>query len=399
MPITKADAGPVPFVDLRPQNEEIRTDLEATFSRILDNSSFVGGPIVQSFEESFARFCDADHAVGVSSGTDALRIAYQAVGVGAGDAIITVSHTFIATAEAATQYGALPLLVDIDADSQTMSPAAVERLLTDDCEQAGDGTVIHRATGRRVAALVPVHLYGQSADMAPLLELAEAHGLTVVEDAAQAHGATYRFPDGTERTCGSMGDVAAFSFYPGKNLGAIGEAGALVTNDEAAATLAGKLRDHGQAEKYVHETAIGSNARLDALQAATLELKLGRLPEWNEARRRIARVYDEHFDGASSFRPPRAMDYARHVYHLYVIRVPDRDRVRAALGEDGISTGLHYPIPIHLQSAYRELGLGRGSLPVTEEAADQCLSLPMFPHMTEEQAAFVAERVLDVAGG
>jgi dTDP-4-amino-4,6-dideoxygalactose transaminase len=221
----------------------------------------------------------------------------------------------------------------------------------------------------------------------------------VVEDAAQAHGATYRFPDGMEKVCGSMGRVAAFSFYPGKNLGALGEAGALVTNDVSVAVAAHKLRDHGQAEKYVHETAIGSNARLDTIQAAALELKLTRLSDWNGARRRIARVYDAAFAGVSSFRPPAEMEYARHVYHLYVIRVEDRDRIRTALGDVGVATGMHYPIPIHLQSAYTELGMERGSLPVTEEAADQCLSLPMFPHMTEEQAAYVAERVMDVAGG
>ncbi len=398
MPITTADAGPVPFVDLRPQHEEIRADLEAAFSRILDNSSFVGGPIVASFEDAFARFCGTEHAVGVGSGTDALRIAYQAVGVRPEDAIVTVSHTFIATAEAATQFGALPLMVDIDADSQTLSPAAVERLLADECDRGDDG-VVHRASGRRVAAIVPVHLYGQSAAMGPLLDIAAEYDIPLVEDAAQAHGATYRFPDGTEKVCGSMGRAAIFSFYPGKNLGAIGEAGAVVTSDGDLAGYARRLRDHGQAEKYIHDTAIGSNARLDAIQAAALELKLARLGDWNEGRRRVARVYDERFAGASSFRPPLEMDYARHVYHLYVIRTPERDRIREELGAEGIATGLHYPIPIHLQQAYAGLGLGRGSLPVTEEAADQCLSLPMFPHMTEEQAARVADRVLDVAGG
>jgi dTDP-4-amino-4,6-dideoxygalactose transaminase len=289
-------------------------------------------------------------------------------------------------------------MVDIDADSQTMSPAALEHLLANECDRV-DGAVVHRATGRRVAAIVPVHLYGQSADMAPLLDIAGSYGIPVVEDAAQAHGATYRFPDGTEKVCGSMGRAAIFSFYPGKNLGAIGEAGAVVTNEEGIANLARKLRDHGQAEKYVHDTAIGSNARLDAIQAAALELKLARLPDWNEGRRRIARIYDARFAAAASFRPPREMDYARHVYHLYVIRVPDRDRVKDALAAEGISTGLHYPIPVHLQAAYEDLGLGRGSLPITEEAADQCLSLPMFPHMSEQQAAYVAERVMDVAGG
>lgn len=396
MPTISTDAGPVPFVDLRPQHEELRQKIDEAIARIIDNSSFVGGPIVESFEADFARFCGVEHAVGVGSGTDALRIAYQAVGVAPGDAIVTVSHSFIATAEAASQYGAYPILVDVDRESQTMSPAALERLLEAECERGPDGALRHRPTGRRVGAVVPVHLYGQSADMAPLLELSAAYGLPVVEDACQAHGGTYRFPDGTARPCGSMGAAAAFSFYPGKNLGAMGEAGALVTRDPAIADRARALRDHGQRERYVHGVASGSNARLDAIQAAVLGLKLERLPAWNEARRRIARIYDERLAGHPSLEAPLEMDYATHVYHLYVIRVEDRDGVRHQLAERGVATGLHYPIPIHLQEAYEGLGLGRGTLPVTEEAADRCLSLPMFPHMSDEQAGHVAEQVLRV---
>lgn len=382
----------VPFVDLRPQHDELRDEIEAVFRSILDDSAFVGGAHVEGFEDAFAKYVGAGHAVGVASGTDAVRIALQVAGVQPGDAVVTVSHTFIATAEAVTQIGALPLFVDIERDTQTMDPAALESFLGGSCERASGGTVVHRPSGRRVAAIVPVHLYGQSADMEPLLRLAAGHGIPVVEDAAQAHGATYRFADGAERACGSMGAAAAFSFYPGKNLGAIGEAGAVVTNDEAWAARARVLRDHGQARKYVHVTAEGGNARLDALQAAVLRLKLGRLDGWNDGRRRAARRYDEALEGADVERPIEAAG-RRHVYHLYVIRASNRDALAAELGEAGVATGLHYPVPVHRQEAYAGLETVAGALPETEAAAREVLSLPMYAHLSDSDTSFVAEQL------
>lgn len=383
----------VPFVDLGPQHDELRAEIDAVFASILDESAFIGGAHVERFEEHFAAATGVAHAVGVGSGTDAVRLALQVAGVGAGEAVLTVAHTFIASAEAVTQAGALPLFVDVEDRTLTMDPAEAERVLREDCTRRKGGAVIHRPTGRRIAALLPVHLYGQPADMEPLLALGREFGIPVVEDAAQAHGATYRFRDGTERQCGALGDVAAFSFYPGKNLGAIGEAGAVVTGDAALARRARILRDHGQAEKYVHVEADGSNARLDALQAAVLTLKLPRLPAWNEARRRAAARYGEHFAGAQ-FSAPVEASYARHVYHLYVIEVEDRERLREELEGAGVATGLHYPIPLHRQRAYDGWPVVAAPLERTEAAAARVLSLPMYPHLEPGAVDHVAEQVL-----
>lgn len=374
----------VPFMDLRPQNEEIRAELEGVIQGIIDESSFVGGPHLDAFEHQFAAFVGTDHAVGVSSGTDALRIALQSVGVRPGDSVVTVAHSFIATAEAITQIGATPVFVDVDPACQTMSPASLERLL-------------ERGTGSRIAAIVPVHLYGQSADMEAILQLADGAGVPVVEDACQAHGATFRFRDGREVACGAMGRAGAFSFYPGKNLGAMGEAGALTTDDAEVAALARVLRDHGQTEKYVHATAEGSNARMDAIQAAVLGLKLPRVEEWNDRRRTLARRYDARLADAGV---PRVGDVGRgrHVYHLYVVQVEDRAAVREALSAAGVQTGMHYPIPIHLQEAYAALGHEPGSLPATEAAAERVLSLPMYPHLDDGLLDQAVERLIDVVG-
>ncbi len=386
----------VPFVDLRPQHDELRSEIEEAFRTILDASAFVGGEHVERFEARFAEAVGTEHAVGLASGTDAVRIALQVAGVSAGDAVVTVAHTFIATAEAVTQIGALPLFVDVEPGCLTMDPAAVERFLREACRRDGTDALVHEATGRPVTALLPVHLYGQPADMAPLLDLAREFGLPVVEDAAQAHGATYRFPDGAVRTCGSLGDVAAFSFYPGKNLGAIGEAGAVTTNVADAAARARMLRDHGQTEKYVHVTPHGTNARLDAVQAAVLTLKLERLDVWNDGRRRAAARYAERLADAP-FALPVERSYARHVYHLYVIEVEGRDRLRSELNDVGVATGLHYPVPLHRQQAYRDVPVVAGPLTNTEEAATRVLSLPMYPHMEAEAVDYVAEQVLRLA--
>lgn len=390
--MTPVAARPVRFMDLRPQHDELRQEIEAVFAEILDTSSFVGGSHVERFEDSFAAAVGVDHAVGVGSGTDAVRVALQTVGVGAGDAVVTVAHTFIASAEAVTQAGALPLFIDVSPGTLTMDPDALADFF-EGCRREDGGEVVHEATGRRVAAILPVHLYGQPADMAPILALGREYGVPVVEDAAQAHGATYRFPDDSERACGALGRVAAFSFYPGKNLGAIGEAGAVVTDDPALAERARVLRDHGQSEKYIHVRPDGGNARLDALQAAVLDLKLTRLDGWNERRRAAAARYRSGLSG-SPVRLPEEAPYARHVYHLYVIEAEDRDRLRERLGEAGVQTGLHYPVPLHHQAAYAGWPVVAGPLPVTESAAARILSLPMYPHLDEGAVEYVVEQVM-----
>jgi dTDP-4-amino-4,6-dideoxygalactose transaminase len=373
----------VPFSDLRAMHDEVRAQIEAGWSRIIETSSFIGGPLVAGFEREFAAYCSTAHCVGVGTGTDAVRVALQAVGVGPGDLVVTVPHTFIATVEGITQAGAAPVFVDVDAETYTMDPAPVERYLRGECETRA-GRLVERASGRRVAALLPVHLYGQAADMDPLLALAARYGLKVVEDAAQAHGATYR-----GRRCGSLGDAAAFSFYPGKNLGAMGEAGAVTTNDAATADRCRVLREHGQSERYIHVTADGSNARLDTVQAVVLSAKLPRMADWTAMRRRAADWYRERLAGLPLVLPAE-VDQREHVYHLFVVQVEDRDQVRSALDASGIATGLHYPVPLHLQEAYRDLGLGQGAFPVSEQVASRGLSLPMFPHLTEQQVDAVA---------
>lgn len=386
----------IQFVDLRSQHQEVRAEIEAAFGRILDTSGFVGGPLVESFEAEFAAHVGGTHVVGLSSGTDAVRIALQVVGVGRGDAVVTVAHTFIGTTEGVCHLGALPLFVDVDARSATMSPDALALFLSDECRSDANGTLVHRKTGRRIGAILPVHLYGQSADMAPILDLGERYGVPVVEDAAQAQGARYRFPDGRECACGSMGAAAAFSFYPGKNLGAIGEAGAVVVQNEEGARRARLLRDHGQPEKYVHLIDNGTNARLDAIQAAVLSIKLRRLDSWNEARRSAAQRYASLLSGR--IQTPTEMPYAHHVWHLYVVQVPNRDDVRARLTERAMPSGLHYPIPLHRQPAFQGTESASARLPITEQLAATCLSLPMHAHLSDEHVAAVAEALLEACG-
>lgn len=383
----------IPFVDLRAQHEEVRGEIEEAVSTLLTTSAFVGGAAVEGFESAFADYLGVAHVVGVSNGTDAVRIALQAIGAQTGDAILTVAHTFIGTTEGASQLGILPLFVDVDARSATMSPAALGCFLETACVREQRGALRHRASGRRIAAVVPVHLYGQSADMAPLLELARRHGVALVEDAAQAQGATYRFPDGRVAKCGSMGDAAAFSFYPGKNLGAIGEAGAVVVRTSEQVRLARMLRDHGQTEKYIHRIPDGGNMRLDAIQASVLSIKLARLDAWNDARRQAAARYDQLLAGHVS--TPAEMPWARHIYHLYVVQIPERDRVRQELAGQGVATGLHYPIPLHRQPAFEGTLSAKADLPETERLAATCLSLPMHPHIEPGQVDRTAEALLE----
>ncbi len=363
-------ATPIPFLDLVRPHLALEEPLVAAFRRALRAAQFVGGPEVEGFEREFAGYCEAPGCVGVNSGTDALRFAFIALGVRSGDEVIAPAHTFIATTEAITQAGGTIRFADIDERTMTIDPAAVRA-----------------AIGPRTVGIVPVHLYGQTADLDPLLELAQRHGLWIVEDAAKAHGARYK-----GRRVGAIGRLGCFSFYPGKNLGSLGEGGAVTGADPALLEVVRRLREHGQASKYVHETE-GYNGRLHAIQAAFLRIKLAHLDEWNACRQRVAAWYRAALGGIPELVPPEVAPYAEHVYHLYVIRTPARDALREHLQAEGIGTGLHYPVPLHLQKPYASLGYRAGSLPVTERAAAQCLSLPMFPEMTQTQVGRVADAV------
>jgi dTDP-4-amino-4,6-dideoxygalactose transaminase/predicted glycosyltransferase len=374
----------VPFLDLVTPHVELEEELVSVFRSRLRAAAFVGGSEVESFEREFAEFCSARHCVGVGSGTDALRFALIAVGVQPRDTVVTVPNTFIATTEAISQAGAQPAFVDVDERTYTMDPRKLRTYLETDCtRQSTSGRTISKRTGRPVTALVPVHLYGQMADMDPILELAAEYNLKVVEDACQAHGAEY-FSQNEQRwrKAGSLGHAAAFSFYPGKNLGACGEAGAVTTGSERVARHCQMLRDHGQSKKYFHDMP-GYNGRLDAIQAAFLRVKLRYLSSWNEQRRAHARAYQELFAGSDgAVVLPHQPTWSRSVYHLYVVRISDRERVQQQLTAAGIETGIHYPIPLHLSKAYEELFCHPGDFPVAERAAAEILSLPMFPGLS-----------------
>ncbi len=360
----------VPFLDLKAQYETIRDEVAVAIQQVLDKTAFAGGPFVQKFEEEFAAFCGTKHCIGVGSGTDALWLALLGLGIGPGDEIITVPNTFIATAEAISYCGAKPVFVDVNEKTYTMNPALLEAAITP-----------------RTKAIIPVHLFGQMADMDPIIEIARKHKLYVVEDACQAHGAEYK-----GRRAGSIGDAGAFSFYPGKNLGAYGEAGAVVTNNPDLDKTIRMFRDHGQAKKYYH-ALIGWNARMDGIQGAVLSVKLKHLPQWNEARRKNAKAYDGLLKSLPGVTLPVEAANGKHVYHLYVICVKDRDSLIDALAKKEIFCGIHYPIPLHLQDAYRFLGKGQGSFPVAEESASRFVSLPMFSELSKSQIEFVASEV------
>lgn len=387
----------IPFLDLVTPHAELKDELTAVFTAALSTAGFIGGPMVQGFEEDFAAYCGTRHCVGVGSGTDALRFAFLAAGIGAGDAVVTVPHTFIATTEAISQSGARPVFVDIDEATYNMDPARLKRYLETECDfDAAARKLTDRKTGLRVAAVVPVHLYGQTADMDPILELAEQFNLIVVEDACQAHGAEY-FSKKHSRWCkaGSMGLAAAFSFYPGKNLGACGEAGAVTTNDETLARKMRMLRDHGQSQKYYHQVE-GYNGRLDSIQAGILRAKLKHLPDWTAKRQAAAVRYRELFgdvDGRITL--PHQPEWSKAVYHLYVVRVQNRDELMKQLGAVGIGTGIHYPVPLHLQEAYKTLGYAQGDFPVTERVAAEIVSLPMFPGLESGQQSRVVTETLN----
>lgn len=385
----------VPFLDLVTPHVELEEELTRVFHQVIRTAGFIGGPMVEEFEKAFAAFCQTTHSVAISSGTDALRFALMACGVKPGDVVVTVPHTFIATTEAISQAGALCEFVDIDEATYNMDPAKLREYLETQCSVDASGHRISRRSGRRVTAIVPVHLYGQTADMDAILALAERHGLMVIEDACQAHGAEY-FSRKHNRwmKAGSMGRAAAFSFYPGKNLGACGEAGAATTNDPVIADAIKMLRDHGQAKKYYHDME-GYNGRLDAMQAGFLHVKLAHLARWNTERRERAAAYNRLLSGADdALVRPHEPTWSRAIFHLYVVRTADRDGLMAHLKTAGIGTGIHYPIPLHLQKAYTSLGYQKGDFPVCERVAAEIVSLPMYPQLTAEQQAQVVKEVL-----
>lgn len=363
----------IPFVDLAAQYKSIEEEVNRGIQEVLRGTDFILGHDVAAFEEEFAAFCGVRYAVSVDSGTSALELLLRAHGIGPGDEVITAANTFIATAFAISYTGATPVLVDVDPDTYNLDPALIEGAITS-----------------RTRAIMPVHLYGQPADMDAISAIAARHGLLVFEDACQAHGALYR-----GARAGSLADGAAFSFYPGKNLGAYGDGGLVVTNDPAITNKLQLLRNYGQPEKYHHEVQ-GYNRRLDTLQAAVLRVKLRYLDEWNQARRNHASLYSRLLGDAVVV--PVEADHARSVWHLYVVRTDKRDALRAELTREGVSTGIHYPIPIHLQPAYRDLGYKRGDFPVTEKYADEILSLPMYAELTPDEIEFVAEAVHRFAG-
>jgi len=391
----------IPFLDLITPHAELKDELTAVFTRALDTAGFIGGPMVEEFERDFAAYCTTQHCIGVGSGTDALRFALIAAGIGEGSIILTVPNTFIATTEAISQAGARPDFIDVDEQTYNMDPRKLAEYLEAECFVDGEsGELIHRNLQMPVKAIVPVHLYGQTADMDRILELAERFNLVVIEDACQAHGAEYfSRRDNCWKKAGSMGLAAAFSFYPGKNLGACGEAGAVTTGDAGLAQRIRMLRDHGQNRKYYHE-AEGYNGRLDAIQAGILSVKLRHLVPWTAGRQHAAARYRELFAAAGVAElAPFEPKWAKAVYHLYVVRVQDREGLMRHLGDAGIGTGIHYPVPLHLQQAYSWMGYEAGDFPVAEDAAREIVSLPMFPGLTEEMQGRVVGQVVELVGG
>ncbi len=364
----------VPFLDLQAQYRSIKTDLDSAIQSVLDKSSYVLGPAVAEFEKQFATYCGSRECVGINNGTNALMVALRALGVGPGDEVITAANTFIATAAAVAHTGATPVLVDADPVSRTIDPALIERAIT-----------------KKTKVIIPVHLYGRTADMDPILAIAAKQNLVVLEDAAQAHGAKYK-----GRLAGSMGRMTGFSFYPGKNLGAYGEGGAITTSDPELARVSRMLRDHGSERKYYHDM-LGYNARLEGIQGAVLGAKLKYLDKWNAERNRVAKRYNELLKGSAARVPDMNPGYFQ-VFHLYVVEVDRREELQQFLQGKQISTLIHYPVPIHMQKAFAHLGYRVGEFPVTEQMAGRILSLPMFPELTDEQIRFVAEGIKEFFG-
>jgi dTDP-4-amino-4,6-dideoxygalactose transaminase len=360
----------VPFLDLKAQYNEIKDEIDEAICQVIDSCSFAGGPFVEKFEEEFAQFCGSKYAVGVGSGTEALWLSLLSLGIGLGDEVITVPNSFIATAEAISLSGATPVFVDIDEETYNMDVFELEKAITSDTK-----------------AIIPVHLFGQMADMNPIMEIAQKYGLFVIEDACQAHGAEYR-----EKKAGTIGNIGCFSFYPGKNLGAYGDAGALITDNPELAVKTRKLRDHGQLRKYYHDV-IGWNSRMDGLQGAILSTKLKHLSGWNELRRNNALLYNVLLGETTSAITPIEKDYAKHVFHIYAIRIKRRDELIAKLKKKDIYAAIHYPVPVHLQAAYQGLKKNEAGLPKAEKCAKEFMSLPMFPELSNEQIVYVTQEI------
>jgi len=359
----------VPFVDLKKQYLSIKKDIDLEIQEALDNAAFILGKKVEDFERKFAKLCNVKHCIGVNNGTSALRIAQLAMGIKPGDEVITTPFTFIATAEAISHTGAKPVFVDIDEKTYCIDHKKIGEKITN-----------------KTKAIIPVHLFGQCADMDPILEIADRHNIKVIEDSAQAHNALYK-----NKKAGSMGYASCFSFYPGKNLGAYGEAGAVCTNNEEIAKKVTLLRQHGELVRYHHEV-IGDNCRMEGIQGAVLGVKIKYIEEWNERRRRNAEIYNKLLGNLGVILPYEA-GYAKHIYHIYGIRAKNRDKLREFLSKNGIATGVHYPIPIHLQNAYSFMRLNEGSFPISEKISKEIISLPMFPELTEEQMEYVANSI------
>ncbi len=375
----------IPLVDLRAQYEEVKDEMHCLWEEILDSMYLYLGKNVQEFEKEFASYNNVRHCIGVGSGTEALLFTLKAVGVGENDEVIVPSHTFFATIEAVIHAGAYPIMLDIDSESYTLSVENTRKYIEKNCKKEKEG-LKDKKTGKSLKAILPVHIYGHPADMDGFRKIAENYGLFLIEDAAQAHGAKYK-----SKRVGTLGDLAAFSFYFSKNLGAFGEGGGVTTDGDEYDRIVRRLREHGQNGKYSHEL-VGFNSRLDELQAAVLRCKLKLLDDWNRKRRRIAHFYNESLKNLPVVTPEEAKDVF-HVYHLYVIRSKQRDKLLDHLKRNGIGCGMHYPVPIHLQKAMKGNGYEKGDLPVTEKMAGEILSLPMYPHLTEEDAGIVVETI------
>jgi dTDP-4-amino-4,6-dideoxygalactose transaminase len=389
---------PIPFLDLVTPHLELENELTAVFQEVLKTAHFIGGPMVKSFESNFSKFCNSTYTIALNSGTDAVRFALIAAGIRQGDVVFTVPNTFIATVEGISQAGAIAEFIDINESTYSLDPEKLKQYITEQCKfDTKTKTLISTRWQRPIRAIVPVHLYGQIADMDQIVEIARQYNLIIVEDACQAHGARY-FSKRENRwlSAGSMGDAAAYSFYPGKNLGAMGEGGAVTTNDATIDRTVRMLRDHGQIEKYIHEIE-GYNGRLDALQTGILDVKLKHLSSWNEKRRKCAHYYTEKLSSVKSIIAFKEPSWAESCFHVYVIRVHNRKKVQQHLEENKIGTGLHYPLPLHLQKAYVHLHYRPGDFPVTEKVASEILSLPMFPGLTTEQQDIVIEKLKEVA--
>jgi dTDP-4-amino-4,6-dideoxygalactose transaminase len=370
----KEDLMKVNFVDLKAQYQSIKPEIDTAIQDVISNTAFILGKAVANFEQEFASYCGAKHCMGVNSGTSALIMALKALDIGEGDEVITTTNTFIATAEAISYAGAKPVLVDIEDESYNMDPTKLEMAIT-----------------AKTKAIIPVHLYGQPADMDAILQIAKKKGIMVVEDSAQAHGAEYK-----GKRAGSLAPVACFSFYPGKNLGAYGEGGAVTTDDDDIAQKVRMLRDHGSPKKFYHEY-IGNNCRLEGIQGAVLSVKLKHLDKWNQGRRKNADLYRKYLEGTQVY-TPEEMPYAKHVYHVFCVRVKDREKLIDYLKGKDIYTNIHYPIPIHLQKAYDFLGYKKGDFPVAEGSMDQILSLPMFAELTEEHIKYTTDCIKEFYG-